>query len=628
MKVLNIVTGSDHFPLELSINRPQPCSSFCSKRNSTQFLKWDPSRALELSERLALSPSLSINFASSSVNEVCENMVDALNNVAKSLGLLKQKFNNLMSDQNLSTGKSWFDADCLYSNTKTTTSVHLPLSPKVMWTNQNRDNYQAKLNKKMTNNETLNRNNCKCIEKNHSCKLMAYNVAGISNVINNEFFNLLNEYDVFILLETHVETHNVVKYQNYFIDFNLYWKPATKISNYGRASGGSVYGIRKSCKYIKFQYMKNICLISLNYKDIQLFILPIYINCTNWETDFTRIREFLETYPNLNFLLFGDANARIGSEQTLPEFFEKGGNPKFNLERHSKDIKLDKKGKQFLNFCEDNNLIILNGRSESDLKGEITFIGPRGCSVIDLACISSSYFGLVDDFQVKMANFSDHLPITVKLDLGISFTTSFNAKVIPLLPKLLWEKQDKELYQHNLNQILQNEKVCQANQNTKYQIESLTKHIKEAAGYREVKGKPKNKQIKRQKWFDRECAKTRERSFALLNLFRQTDCTIVKEDYMLVNAEYKKLCAKKAKQYYKELDIQFQQLKNPTDFWKLINTIKSKICNTNKNINLQDLVGHFRNLLNSSTYTLPEQYAQPLIEIEILDSNITINQIN
>jgi hypothetical protein len=42
-------------------------------------------------------------------------MVDAFNNVAKSLGLLRQKCNNLMSDQNLSTGKSWFDADCLYN---------------------------------------------------------------------------------------------------------------------------------------------------------------------------------------------------------------------------------------------------------------------------------------------------------------------------------------------------------------------------------------------------------------------------------------------------------------------------------------------------------------------------------
>ena len=37
-------------------------------------------------------------------------------------------------------------------------------------------------------------------------------------------------------------------------------------------------------------------------------------------------------------------------------------------------------------------------------------------------------------------------------------------------------------------------------------------------------------------------------------------------------------------------------------------------------------MGHFRNLLNFSTFTLPEQYTQPLIEI--LDSKITINEMN
>ena len=74
-----------------------------------------------------------------------------------------------------------------------------------------------------------------------------------------------------------------------------------------------------------------------------------------------------------------------------------------------------------------------------------------------------------------MANFSDLLPIAISLGLEISFITSVNAKFIPLL---LRGKQDEELYQH-LNNVLNKECL----------IQSLTKHIKEAEGYREVKGK-------------------------------------------------------------------------------------------------------------------------------------------
>jgi len=35
----------------------------------------------------------------------------------------------------------------------------------------------------------------------------------------------------------------------------------------------------------------------------------------------------------------------------------------------------------FLELCEDNELVILNGRFEGDASGELTFIGPMGASV-------------------------------------------------------------------------------------------------------------------------------------------------------------------------------------------------------------------------------------------------------
>ena len=95
--------------------------------------------------------------------------------------------------------------------------------------------------------------------------------------------------------------------------------------------------------------------------------------------------------------------------------------------------------------------------------------------------------------------------------LEISFITSVNTKFIPLL---LREKQYKELYQHLnnvLNKELKNYKVCIIKQNKECLIESLTEHMREAAGYGEVKGTPRNKQIKREssQLLDGECGKIR-----------------------------------------------------------------------------------------------------------------------
>ena len=83
------------------------------------------------------------------------------------------------------------------------------------------------------------------------------------------------------------------------------------------------------------------------------------------------------------------------------------------------------------------------------------------------------------------------------------FITSVNAKFICLF---LQGKQDEELYQHNLNKVLQNY-FCVIKQNKECLRELLTKHIEEGAGYREVKVKPRNKQIERESWLDGEWGK-------------------------------------------------------------------------------------------------------------------------
>lgn len=78
-------------------------------------------------------------------------------------------------------------------------------------------------------------------------KIISYNINGLANkVIFNDFFAYLKSFDIFILLETHVEESS--SYSKYFGDYDLHWNLASRRSRYGRAIEGYVCGVSKHLK--------------------------------------------------------------------------------------------------------------------------------------------------------------------------------------------------------------------------------------------------------------------------------------------------------------------------------------------------------------------------------------------
>lgn len=85
----------------------------------------------------------------------------------------------------------------------------------------------------------------------------------------------------------------------------------------------------------------------------------------------------------------GDLNIRIGQyqqqiDEVVKEIFSAG------LEiRSSKDHVSNSKGVAFMEFCNDMGLVVLNGVTKGDEKGELTYISTVGQSVNDFCCISN-----------------------------------------------------------------------------------------------------------------------------------------------------------------------------------------------------------------------------------------------
>lgn len=113
-----------------------------------------------------------------------------------------------------------------------------------------------------------------------SIDIIAYNIHGLANkCLFPEFFEFVCSCDVFALFETHVEEGNTEKWRKYFSNFDLIWKPATRISTRGRAIAGCVYGVKKDL--VKngvrhdFVEINGTSVINLKIHDVKFSIIPV-----------------------------------------------------------------------------------------------------------------------------------------------------------------------------------------------------------------------------------------------------------------------------------------------------------------------------------------------------------------
>lgn len=295
------------------------------------------------------------------------------------------------------------------------------------------------------------------LQKKQKLKICAYNVHGLFNKINYPyFFTFFNNQDLFYCLETHVfKSTEQKQLSNRFPNHNLFWKPAIRSAVKGRGVGGILIGWKKnfsSTHNIKLKVVneEDITVVVLKKQNFELNVLPLYIRSEAWENEFTKIKNYIAIKDNMNFLLLGDVNARLGE---LPQMYipELHSNPRLLNPRVSKDKIINRRGRLFMELCSDQNLWLLNGACYGDEEGSFTYSSAVGDSVIDLAAISISCLDVVESFNVENAYWSDHFPVVVNLVFRESDTSVVE---LSLLPKLRWKKNQQESYCRKLEDWL------------------------------------------------------------------------------------------------------------------------------------------------------------------------------
>ncbi|XP_075157502.1 uncharacterized protein LOC142230757 [Haematobia irritans] len=313
----------------------------------------------------------------------------------------------------------------------------------------------------------------------------------------------------------------------------------------------------------------------------------------------------------------GDLNVRIGEQsQYLNEIYEETFKAGLGR-RKSKDKIVNNNGRKLLEFCTDNNLLILNGLTKGDEDGEFTYIGPTGQSVNDICAISQEILNQVKEFEVEDKTWSDHLPI--KLLIKIS-TENIHETSLKLLPKLYWRDLDKEIYQTKLNENIH--KILDININPN--LDDLAEIIYNSAK-KQNNGK---KDINfKQKLYNIECYNARNKMFDLLKKHKLVNTPMSRETYLNAMKTYKAVCQSSKRNYTERLLEKINNVWDSQQWWKVAKEIRNQTFQIGSNITARDFKDYFQQLLNPANNITDISYAPNFLIDPILDCEITMSEL-
>ena len=192
--------------------------------------------------------------------------------------------------------------------------------------------------------------------------------------------------------------------------------PAVGTGKPGRARGGYLWLWKKS---------RNACdvVVDVSFPSVKwdmggegwMRVVGIYRGPEEGYDWWDRLDSAMRLYEKEKCLFVGDVNCWIGVGNSCVL-----GDCWLADEREVIDGRVNKQGRSFLRVLEDNDGVVLNGRSHSDTPAKITYASGGGSSTIDMAWVGREMVGEVLDFLVLDEVLSDHFPILVCIkDVGL-----------------------------------------------------------------------------------------------------------------------------------------------------------------------------------------------------------------
>lgn len=288
-------------------------------------------------------------------------------------------------------------------------------------------------------------------------------------------------------------------------NYKLIQQCATKSSEKGRAMNGYVIGIKNNFVSRVTVLCQNdqLCTIILDRGDIKFNITFVYIS-PSCQVKVNELFSHINSFSD-SCIIIGDLNSRIGDYQNISLC----QNHETQV-RTTKDLFVNTKGKELIDFLDMSNLTILNGRCASDPLGQFTFCNNNGSSVIDMTLASHNIAELLD-FEVLEAVDSSHFPIIVTI-MG----NNADHKQCTSVERILWNEEKVDSFKNILSNLLSFEQ--QPNLGMNELCETML-HAARDAGMVKKKVLGGNNIYRGPIWFDKSCLQMKRRSDSISDIF-------------------------------------------------------------------------------------------------------------
>ena len=444
-----------------------------------------------------------------------------------------------------------------------------------------------------------------------------------------------------------------------FTNFVVKFSPALKLSSYqGRCSGGVIVMFKKLLlKSVTITDIihdfENIIAFKLCHSSLakDIVFLSAYIppysspfyDSVPYDNGISILDECIcsiqAVYPDCDYVICGDLNARISSIQPVEEcemtsrYLDDNNCLSFlNQEvcayiRKSEDNVINGYGKLLVELCASFGLIVVNGFNKVDPFGSFTFVAPQGNSVVDYFLVSENLISACDKLTIDDRVESWHMPIVLTLRLPFCTSPPPSTRVVHS-ERFVWDQTKTSVFTTSLNSQEDIQDLLSLFDKCKDDVEtcitSLTKILLSAAecmkrSYKFKTGVSKTKSD----WYDSECYEYKRKVRKSLRKYRERRCEEAKLIYVYNRRMYKKLLKQKQYDYNKnKLSSLFQSLNKPNDFWKQVRSIIHSKRNATNNIDINDWYTHFLGIFSVQKPTPP--ICNEPINMYVNDPNVNI----
>lgn len=430
------------------------------------------------------------------------------------------------------------------------------------------------------------------------------------------------QFDVVFLCETWVTGSTVPE----LAGFDAHCSPAIRAPGRGRPSGGLAMYTRAHLRGSLTSRNDQSIIMEVVHQP-PLLLAGIYLNPSQpISVQLTELRETLQCVHHGQFLIMGDFNCRIGNyPNKLDTALPSSGY--LSTLRVSSDGERTARGSALIRFIDSEALVILNGRTHTDDKGDFTFVSSIGRSVVDLAICSQATSCLISDGgMMELASGSDHFPVFCRLLLSHSRAghsvpqcSSSSSKVFRWNP----------LMKYHYNNRVQSLVVQHSSSNTAVPFHRLHSAIVSSAeelAMCTTRRPPRT--ASKNPWFNRTCQlfkRCRQNALAQMRASRYLDEET--RHYVFLRRMYDCVLAWAKAEYYAGQLNSLIAAKDSKEFWGIIRKISPRTTPQSQPLSCESIVSHFTSVFQRFQSS-PPLNLPPNLRVLALDSSFSLAELD